>query len=169
MNFYRPIFSSLMKESHCYATLVLRHSRSRRVKTVLIHLPSCTPVAISGWRKSYLWQSYRVLRSLRLLTYGHLQWLLLKYANDLLQEKCELTITQILTINRPFPDMWNGAMLLVALNKRHPSRPRRPDMSECCDELWQLLGRCWKDEPNERPSACDVLHDLNSWMHRVSC
>lgn len=51
-------------------------------------------------------------------------------------------------------------MLVIALDssgKKRAVRPKRPDVPECSDALWNLLGRCWKDNKNDRPSSAEVL------------
>lgn len=69
-------------------------------------------------------------------------------------------ICKMLTTKLPFPDLSNYGMLVIALNpsgRKRAVRPKRPDVPECCDALWNLLGRCWQDNQNDRPSSAEVL------------
>ena len=64
-----------------------------------------------------------------------------------------LVNVKLLTTDLPFPGQRSSDVLLELKKKR---RPRRPDMAECTDKLWDLVCRCWKDEPVDRPSAGEV-------------
>jgi len=50
-------------------------------------------------------------------------------------------------------------------------RPRRPgppaDSRGFSDELWELVNRCWVQDPNKRPSIASVSADLNSFPSNI--
>lgn len=66
---------------------------------------------------------------------------------------------KILTTRNPFPDLHTFVAILSVVIKG--KRPKRPDMQECCDGLWNLLNQCWKDEPGDRPTTVKVLREVD--------
>ena len=47
------------------------------------------------------------------------------------------------------------------LDGERPERPQRGEGRWFNDEIWDLLERCWKHEPSDRPSAQDVFECLD--------
>lgn len=76
----------------------------------------------------------------------------LRWANESCAKK-------ILTTRNPFPDLHTFVAILSVVIKG--KRPKRPDMQECCDGLWNLLNQCWKDEPGDRPTTVKVLREVD--------
>jgi len=85
-----------------------------------------------------------------------------------------MVVIEILTTKLPFPDLTHPGMLVVLFGsgrRNRQVRPKRPDMPECSDALWSLLGRCWQDDPKDRPSSAEVLQELrgaNQTTTRIS-
>lgn len=72
-----------------------------------------------------------------------------------------MTCLEIMTEKLPFSHLGldGGAIFEVYKGKR-PARPAENPVGS--DVLWTLAERCWKSDPNERPSASDVLKHLQN-------
>ncbi|QRV79462.1 Serine/threonine-protein kinase [Ceratobasidium sp. AG-Ba] len=76
-----------------------------------------------------------------------------------------MTILETITGNVPYAGRDDCKVMFTVVIKREP--PPRPD--NMTTELWILLGRCWKVEPMDRPTAREVLdsetttYDYFSW------
>lgn len=62
------------------------------------------------------------------------------------------------TRTRPFPGMNDMAIFLQV---HQGNRPERPSPAQCHDEvlldaLWELIQRCWAQDPNARPTIGEV-------------
>ena len=63
---------------------------------------------------------------------------------------------QILTEKMPFAEKRDAEVLVaVALYFDLPSRPDRTD-----DGLWNIILKCWENDPQGRPSMAEVVTDL---------
>ncbi|KAF9257430.1 kinase-like protein [Marasmius fiardii PR-910] len=66
---------------------------------------------------------------------------------------------EIFAGNVPFYELTDGAVIVaVLLDKKHPQRPRASLLN---DEMWNIMGSCWKPEPQLRPSASEVFPRLS--------
>lgn len=65
---------------------------------------------------------------------------------------------KIFTNSEPF-----GKRTLMEVYYEHKAkrRPQRPDSQECNDALWELVCSCWRDDPEERPTAEEVKNRIN--------
>ncbi|KAJ7374035.1 hypothetical protein OS493_009365 [Desmophyllum pertusum] len=43
-------------------------------------------------------------------------------------------------------------------------RMEKPDI--CSEEIYQLMTRCWADNPDARPTFTELRQDLEDWMQR---
>ncbi|KAJ7088697.1 kinase-like domain-containing protein [Mycena epipterygia] len=70
---------------------------------------------------------------------------------------------EILTGKVPFYELPNdmAVMFQVAAGKR-PSQPSSCSGTAALDSLWELLQDCWKDDPELRPSAIQIVERLKS-------
>ncbi|CEL60506.1 Putative serine/threonine-protein kinase/receptor R831 OS=Acanthamoeba polyphaga mimivirus GN=MIMI_R831 PE=4 SV=2 [Rhizoctonia solani AG-1 IB] len=73
-----------------------------------------------------------------------------------------MTILEAFTGSVPFPEKPEKSLLLhIVTRKNSPTRPEAiPARSECGDQLWLLLNRCWSHKPAERPSAKTVWEEM---------
>ncbi|QRV77054.1 Serine/threonine-protein kinase [Ceratobasidium sp. AG-Ba] len=70
-----------------------------------------------------------------------------------------MTILETITGDIPWVGMTERAIILaVVIQKVHPERNKKciPPGSAHGETLWALLERCWKYEPQKRPSAEEV-------------
>ncbi|KAG9122752.1 hypothetical protein FRC07_000737 [Ceratobasidium sp. 392] len=69
-----------------------------------------------------------------------------------------MTILEIITGNVPFHDRGENAVLLAIIQQNLPVQPQDtiPSDSQDGDRLWQLITRCWAEQPTERPNAAEV-------------
>ena len=56
----------------------------------------------------------------------------------------------------------NSPPTTVAVDVLSGKRPERPNHPGITDELWDMIQRCWDQEPQERPGMADVARDLRS-------
>ncbi|KAF8598747.1 kinase-like protein [Ceratobasidium sp. AG-I] len=77
-----------------------------------------------------------------------------------------MTILELLTGERPYPevDTPNTALIQIAKRWKLPVRPLYliPNNRGLDDKVWSLLLNCWKDSPEDRPSAGDVKRQISS-------
>ncbi|CEL54039.1 Tyrosine-protein kinase Fes/Fps OS=Mus musculus GN=Fes PE=1 SV=2 [Rhizoctonia solani AG-1 IB] len=73
-----------------------------------------------------------------------------------------MTILEAFTGSVPFPEKPDLSILAhILIHKSTPTQPEAiPARSECGDQLWLLLNRCWSHEPAERPSAKIVWEEM---------
>ncbi|KAL0567880.1 hypothetical protein V5O48_014114 [Marasmius crinis-equi] len=96
-------------------------------------------------------------------TRGTIRWL----SPELLEPPCQSSTCsdlyayacvcyEIFTGNVPFHELADGAvMVAVLLHKKYPSRPE--NVPELTDSMWEIMESCWAHEPNQRPTAENVL------------
>ncbi|KAF5373016.1 hypothetical protein D9758_001463 [Tetrapyrgos nigripes] len=68
------------------------------------------------------------------------------------------TIVEVLTGRPPFPEYKMDLHVMIQVLKGN--RPARP--SDCSDEVWTLIQRCWSERLTERLSAVEVVKALKS-------
>ncbi|KIK64865.1 hypothetical protein GYMLUDRAFT_258826, partial [Collybiopsis luxurians FD-317 M1] len=67
------------------------------------------------------------------------------------------TIIEILTLQPPFNTKKNDGAVIHSLSKGE--RPARPQQNIwCTDSLWELMDRCWAQDPSARPDS-QGIHD----------
>ncbi|EJD04732.1 kinase-like protein [Fomitiporia mediterranea MF3/22] len=74
-----------------------------------------------------------------------------------------MVFLEIMTLDMPYPELKNSAQVIVEVHKGVlPSRPTGEDAVRrgLNDNLWALLLKCWEKNPSGRPSANDVLKEL---------
>ncbi|KAH8792752.1 kinase-like domain-containing protein [Flagelloscypha sp. PMI_526] len=64
------------------------------------------------------------------------------------------TMLEIVTGKPPFPEMDDAPAMFAVMNGQRPPRPVSAHMT---DELWLLTGRCWAQDPLERPKSDDIV------------
>ena len=71
-----------------------------------------------------------------------------------------MVIYEILSGCTPFG---TGSLVILykILEGQRPSRPQGEAGERFTDDIWDMVERCWKTEPRDRPSAKDVLRCLN--------
>ena len=63
------------------------------------------------------------------------------------------------TGTHPFDDHSSLMAVAAVMDGRRPARPTNPTLT---DDLWELLQRCWSQDPYKRPRMLGVLLALNS-------
>ncbi|XP_078362117.1 uncharacterized protein LOC144646410 isoform X2 [Oculina patagonica] len=61
----------------------------------------------------------------------------------------------------PYPGIKNSEIMTLL---RRGYRMEKPDT--CSEEFYQLMTRCWEDDPDGRPTFTELCHDLEDWMQR---
>lgn len=59
----------------------------------------------------------------------------------------------------PFADSPPTTVAVDVLSGKRPERPSHPSLT---DELWNLIQRCWEQDPQRRPGISDVARHLKS-------
>ncbi|XP_078362114.1 uncharacterized protein LOC144646407 isoform X2 [Oculina patagonica] len=63
----------------------------------------------------------------------------------------------------PYPGIKNRELMRLL---RRGYRMEKPDV--CSEEFYQLMTRCWADDPDARPTFTELCQDLEDWMQRDS-
>ena len=76
-----------------------------------------------------------------------------------------MVIYEVLSGRSPFAQCIDGAVVLKVLDGERPARPRGVEGAWFTDVLWEILERCWRPQPHDRPSVDTVLECLEavSW------
>jgi hypothetical protein len=69
-------------------------------------------------------------------------------------------LTQVLTGEVPFSSEKMNWMVAVAVLKG--DRPSRPEHPSFTDDLWELIQRCWDNDPRLRPEILEVSQTFSS-------
>ncbi|KAF5392047.1 hypothetical protein D9757_003181 [Collybiopsis confluens] len=72
------------------------------------------------------------------------------------------TMLEIVTLRVPFHDQKTDYAVLACLMSG--KRPARPEHVWCPDYIWNLIIRCWAQEPAHRPDAQQVFRALGSFV-----
>jgi serine/threonine protein kinase len=67
-----------------------------------------------------------------------------------------VVIYEVLTGKPPFAGYRNAYVVRMVLSGKRPPRPEE-EGNLFTDETWEVVERCWKKQPGDRPSAKDVL------------
>ena len=68
-----------------------------------------------------------------------------------------MVIYEVLSGQSPFPSCGAGTVILKVLNGERPARQEGVEGAWFTDAIWELLERCWKPRPQDRPSVEAVL------------
>ncbi|KII95384.1 hypothetical protein PLICRDRAFT_99108 [Plicaturopsis crispa FD-325 SS-3] len=74
-----------------------------------------------------------------------------------------MTMLELLTHDRPFSRIKHTTEVVIHTSRgRRPQRPNDPSVEErgLSDDLWEIMKRCWAENPKERPSIQEVLSAL---------
>jgi len=74
-----------------------------------------------------------------------------------------MMVLELMTGNPPFSSIKRVTEVLLTIQRgERPARPLDPDIvvRGLDDRLWDLLTRCWKADPAERPTIEEVLREL---------
>ena len=76
-----------------------------------------------------------------------------------------MVVYEVLTEQAPFSQYDKYATIGKVLRGERPKRPQGPEERWFTDDIWDILGRCWKPKPGDRPSIKNVLQHLRlpSW------
>ncbi|KIK56113.1 hypothetical protein GYMLUDRAFT_174748, partial [Collybiopsis luxurians FD-317 M1] len=72
------------------------------------------------------------------------------------------TMIEILTLQPPFHDQKTDFLVCACLMKG--KRPARPESVWCSDVIWNLITRCWAENPAVRPIAQEVYEALKQYL-----
>jgi serine/threonine protein kinase len=79
-----------------------------------------------------------------------------------------MVIYEVLSGYRPFHGLTLFAAPVKIVKGLRPERPQGMEGRWFTDEVWDMLGRCWKRAPSDRPSVEEVFECLDtasdSWM-----
>ncbi|KAJ7121957.1 hypothetical protein C8R43DRAFT_48929 [Mycena crocata] len=75
------------------------------------------------------------------------------FASDIYAFSC--VCYEILTGSLPFPDLTDVAVMYQVMHGHRPARS-----SKISDEVWNLMTDCWQTEPEQRPSAEEIVFRL---------
>ena len=71
-----------------------------------------------------------------------------------------MVIYEVLSGRAPFAPANAPPVIWKVLNGQRPERPKGRERTLFTDDLWEILGLCWKQQPGERTSAKAVLRCL---------
>ena len=74
-----------------------------------------------------------------------------------------MVMYEVLTGHAPFPDCGILAVVTKVSKGERPRRPRDAERTWFKDDIWNLLERCWKRNPEHRPNIADVLRCLKEF------
>ncbi|KAJ6536560.1 kinase-like domain-containing protein [Mycena vulgaris] len=70
-------------------------------------------------------------------------------------------VYELLTGKPPFPELYMDGMVIHAvLEGRRPPRPASCSGTPVLNGLWNLLQNCWKEQPEMRPTAAQIVEQL---------
>ena len=71
-----------------------------------------------------------------------------------------MVVYEVLSGQRPFAPSPLPSVILKVLEDQRPERPQGKGGALLTDDLWEVLGLCWKRKPDERTNAKVVLQCL---------
>ena len=71
-----------------------------------------------------------------------------------------MVIYEVLSGRAPFAPANAPPVIWKVLKGERPERPKEKEGALFTDDLWEILGLCWKQQPGERTSAKAVLRCL---------
>ena len=71
-----------------------------------------------------------------------------------------MVIYEVLSGRAPFAPTNAPPVIWKVLKGERPERPKGKEGALFTDDLWEILGLCWKQQPGERTSAKAVLRCL---------
>jgi serine/threonine protein kinase len=71
-----------------------------------------------------------------------------------------MVIYEVLSGQAPFATYRDPEVVYMVLGGEHPKRPRGVEGRPFTDEVWEVLERCWKQQPGDRQNAKGVLMGL---------
>ncbi|KAJ7873745.1 kinase-like domain-containing protein, partial [Mycena leptocephala] len=68
---------------------------------------------------------------------------------------------EIMSGTIPFPELPNDmAVMFAVIEGKQPLRPMSCTGTTVLDSLWELLNNCWKGKAEMRPTACQIVEQL---------
>ncbi|KLO11007.1 kinase-like protein [Schizopora paradoxa] len=75
-----------------------------------------------------------------------------------------MTVLEIMTGEAPFNHIKMDTEVPLAISKGgRPNRPENDLARGLDDHLWELVERCWAQNPDDRPNIFDVNNELDQW------
>ena len=71
-----------------------------------------------------------------------------------------MVVYEILGGSTPFDTDDPFAIVRMVLERERPERPEGDAAKLFTDSIWNVVTRCWKDQPGQRANAIDVLRCL---------
>jgi len=71
-----------------------------------------------------------------------------------------MVIYEVLSGRSPFPCYGAGTVILKVLDGERPVRPEEDEGARFTGTIWEMLERCWKPQPRDRPIVEAVLECL---------
>ncbi|KAH8824824.1 kinase-like domain-containing protein [Flagelloscypha sp. PMI_526] len=72
------------------------------------------------------------------------------------------TMLEVVTGKPPFSEMDDAPAMLAVIQGKRPPKPKSAHMTA---ELWQVIVRCWAQDPLERPKSNDIV---TAFEHMIS-
>lgn len=73
-----------------------------------------------------------------------------------------LNLSQIYSGERPFAGLTDVQIMRVLMRGVRPSKPVNGERSRAMPEwLWQLVTRCWNEDPSARPTMDEVAQEMD--------
>ena len=73
-----------------------------------------------------------------------------------------MVIYEVLSGRAPFAPANAAPVIVKVLKGERPKRPEGKEGALLTDDLWEILGLCWRQQPGERTSAKAVLRCLEN-------
>jgi len=71
-----------------------------------------------------------------------------------------MVIYEVLSGQAPFSQWRDPEIVYMVLGGERPKRPEGDEGKLFTDKIWEMLGRCWQNQPDARPSAKTILRGL---------
>ena len=68
-----------------------------------------------------------------------------------------MVVYEVLSGTLPFHRLGHFAVVAMVLEGERPERPQGAEGAWFNDDIWSILGRCWKPTSSDRPKTTDVL------------
>jgi len=71
-----------------------------------------------------------------------------------------MVIYEVLSGQAPYSRWRDPEIVYMVLGGERPKRPQGDEGRLFTDKIWEMLGRCWQNQPDARPSAKTILKGL---------
>jgi len=68
-----------------------------------------------------------------------------------------MVVVEVFTCRPPFPELGHAAVLIRVVGGERPPRPEEACRLGLSDSVWEMVEKCWEQEPLPRPKISEVL------------